>query len=154
MVWVDPKDLGYRPYYERWVRLTCGDGVEVETEKFDFSLLLQQLFDKYVPPCIDYILSGLVDGEMGAKLKQVIPISNIDMVKQLCSSLDVFVSPNITNESDLEGMYLFCVVWALGAALELGSRKKLDDFLKRIGRGYTPSGSVYDFRFEQPNWFS
>jgi dynein heavy chain, axonemal len=32
MVWVDPKNLGYRPYYERWVRLRCGDGVVLSDE--------------------------------------------------------------------------------------------------------------------------
>jgi hypothetical protein len=32
MVWVDPKNLGYRPFYERWVRLRCGDGVAVSEE--------------------------------------------------------------------------------------------------------------------------
>lgn len=30
---------------------------------------------------------------MGEKLRQVIPITNIDMVKQLCSSLDAFLPP-------------------------------------------------------------
>ena len=32
MVWVDPKDLGYKPFYERWVRLRCGNGVKVDEE--------------------------------------------------------------------------------------------------------------------------
>ena len=35
MVWVDPKNLGYRPYYEKWVRTRFGNGIEIEPLKQD-----------------------------------------------------------------------------------------------------------------------
>ena len=38
---------------------------------------------RYIPKSIDLILKGLVDGEMGQKLDQVIPISNMELVKQV-----------------------------------------------------------------------
>ena len=57
MVYVDPKNLGYRPFWKRWVNAR-----EKESERE----VLEALFEKYVPACIDRILDG-VDGE-GAML--------------------------------------------------------------------------------------
>jgi dynein heavy chain len=63
MVWVDPKNLGYKPYYERWVRGRCGDFQKIEPAREGEAKALLDLYDKYVKKCIDYVLSGLVDGE-------------------------------------------------------------------------------------------
>ena len=68
---MDPKNLGYHPYWEKW----CGTrGSEKEREE------LKRLFEKYVPPCIDLILEGVVEGKQGKKLKQIIPLTNLNMV--------------------------------------------------------------------------
>ena len=52
MVWVDPKNLGYRPYYERWVRTRYGNSVEVPEENQAAADFLLTLYDKYVPKTI------------------------------------------------------------------------------------------------------
>jgi dynein heavy chain, axonemal len=55
-------------------------------------LLLLELFDKYVPKCIDFILEGVVSkDEIVAKCQQVIPISKMEMCKQLRNALDAFL---------------------------------------------------------------
>ena len=77
MVWADPKNLGYRPFFERWLRKRCGDGVEVRGDRDEEAEQLQSLFDQYVPPCVDYVQLGLVDGELGAKLRMVVPVTSI-----------------------------------------------------------------------------
>jgi hypothetical protein len=79
-------------HINRWVRTRLGNGVDIPEEKQPAAELLLALYDRYVPRCIDLILSGMVDGEMGQKLKQVIPITNIDMLKQLCSVIDAHLS--------------------------------------------------------------
>ena len=71
MVYVDPKNLGYNPYWQKWC---CTRGSEKEREE------LNRLFEKYVPPCIDLILEGVVEGKQGKKLKQIIPLTNLNMV--------------------------------------------------------------------------
>jgi dynein heavy chain len=43
MVYVDPKNLGYRPFYVRWVKLRCGP-----TNHPTEAGLLMELFDKCV----------------------------------------------------------------------------------------------------------
>ena len=71
MVYVDPKNLGYRPYWARWCNARAS---EKEREE------LNRLFDKYVPAGIDLILEGLLDGKEGKKLKTIIPLTNLNMV--------------------------------------------------------------------------
>jgi dynein heavy chain len=71
MVFVDPKDLKYRPFWTRWCSLR---------EKKEEQKCLGQLFDKFVPSLITLILEGLIDGKQGEKLKQIIPLTNLNMV--------------------------------------------------------------------------
>jgi dynein heavy chain, axonemal len=78
MVFVDPKDLKYRPFWTRWCSLR---------EKKEEQKCLEQLFDKFVPPLITLILEGMIDGKQGEKLKQIIPLTNLNMVKIFFNSL-------------------------------------------------------------------
>ena len=68
---MDPKNLGYKPYWECWVAALPNDGDQKEFIK---------LFDKYVPQCISLILEGLQDGRQGEKLKTIVPLSNLNLV--------------------------------------------------------------------------
>ncbi len=76
MVYVDPKNLGYRPYWERWISEITSDNDKAEFIK---------LFDKYIPLCILLILEGVVDGKQGERLKSIVPLSNLNMVKKYLS---------------------------------------------------------------------
>ncbi len=156
MVWADPKNLGYRPFFERWLRKRCGDGVEVRGDRDEEAEQLQSLFDQYVPPCVDYVQLGLVDGELGAKLRMVVPVTSIDMVKQLCTALDAFLTPvyevagqdNLPDINELENVFAFCVTWSIGAPLVGSSQEQFNDFVKKISSSNLPDGmltdSVYD----------
>ena len=148
MVWVDPQNLGYRPFYERWVRTRFGNSVIIEEEKQPLADMFTNLYEKYVPKSIDMILAGIVDGEMGQKLKQVIPIKNIDMVKQLCSFLDAFLPRDVTDSMDVEHMYIYACIWSLGSALVGNARIKYDAYIKKISREALPDGLLYDYFFD------
>ena len=71
MVFVDPKNLGYEPYWLRWVSALPG-----ENDRKEF----QRLYEKYVPQCIALILEGIQDGRQGEKLKTILPITNLNLV--------------------------------------------------------------------------
>jgi dynein heavy chain len=148
MVWVDPKNLGYFPYYERWVRTRFGNSVTIPEDKQTAADFMFTMYEKYVPKCIDMILAGIVDGEMGQRLKQVIPIPNIVMLKQLCSVLDAFVDKELTDQMDIEHLYVFSVLWSLGAVLIGDSRIKFDAYLKRVSREALPDGVLYDYFYD------
>jgi dynein heavy chain len=74
MVYVDPKNLGYTPFWTRWSNARSS---EKEREE------LNRLFEKYVPPSIDLILEGMLDGKQVKKLKTIIPLTNLNMVSSV-----------------------------------------------------------------------
>jgi len=80
MVYVDPKNLGYEPYWQRW--LTTRSRPQTEADA------LAKLYEKYVPLCVDMIIDGIVEGRIGQRLKGVIPLSNLNLVTQLTKMLD------------------------------------------------------------------
>ncbi|GMF23629.1 unnamed protein product [Phytophthora lilii] len=175
MVWVDPKNLGYRPYYERWLKkkyplvavTPAADAPATAaspppgplTTPLERTLLLE-LFDKYVPKCIDFILEGVFGAdEIVAKCQQVIPISNMEMCKQLCISLDAFLPSDgsldpTTDRASVEGIFLFSLVWSLGAALLGSSRVRFNEFIRKIADCPLPATSLYYnfFDLETRKW--
>ncbi|NXF04124.1 DYH10 protein, partial [Smithornis capensis] len=159
MVFVDPKNLRYEPYWQKWVQQR-----ENEEERFD----LNRLFQKYVPYLIDMIVEGVVDGKQGKRLKTIVPQTDLNMVVQLTVMLDILVvQPE--NPDVLESLFLEALYSSLGAALLDAGRIKFDANVKRIScmsvaksentlakAGELPGQlpTLYDFHFDasQKKW--
>lgn len=169
MVWVDPKNLGYRPFYERWLKkkypmpaagssATASAGEVVAVAPPTERNVLLELFDKYVPRCVDFILEGVLSkDEIVAKCQQVIPVSNMEMCKQLCNALDAYLPPELDvagDRSGVEGIFIFSMVWSLGAALLGSSRARFDEFVKKIAECSLPTTSLYQnfYNAETHKW--
>ena len=73
MVYVDPKNLGYRPYWSKWVNARVNK--EEQTHLF-------AMHDKYVTLLIDMVLEGIVDGKEEKQLKTIVPQTNLNMVSK------------------------------------------------------------------------
>lgn len=58
---------------------------------------------KYVSGCIDYVLEGLIDNELTKPLLQTIPLTNLNMVTQLCNMLEVI----LTEDTDIRNPQVF-----------------------------------------------
>jgi dynein heavy chain len=71
MVYVDPKNLGYEPFWTKW-----SNSRTTKVEKDN----LQRLYEKYVPTLIDMVIEGVVDGRQGEKMKTIIPLTNLNLV--------------------------------------------------------------------------
>eukprot|EP00947_MAST-08B_sp_MAST-8B-sp1_P000067 g67.t1 len=147
MVWVDPKNLGYRPFFEYWVHNRCIDGREEDKE------ILLDLFDKYVDFLIAFVLEGLVDGELEERPKLVIPLKNVNMVKQLCSLYDSLLPVDLESEDplerdDMEGVFLYCVLWSIGGALVGADRGRFDMILRKVAELSLPQSSMYENFFD------
>eukprot|EP00879_Flechtneria_rotunda_P022234 GHRR01023460.1.p1 GENE.GHRR01023460.1~~GHRR01023460.1.p1 ORF type:complete len:107 (+),score=18.88 GHRR01023460.1:931-1251(+) len=82
MVYVDSRNLGYKPFLKRWLntRTTAG---ETET--------LQMLIEKYAVPAIDWVCEGLDGHELVKKPIQRLPHTNLNMASQLCRLLDATI---------------------------------------------------------------
>ena len=74
------KESRYEPYLK--VGTTFRQQRDIEEDKQELADRTS-LYEKYVPKSIDKILAGLVDGEMGTKLKQVIPLRTLTWLRVL-----------------------------------------------------------------------
>ncbi|XP_060639849.2 dynein axonemal heavy chain 10-like [Anolis sagrei] len=122
MVFVDPKNLRYRPYWEKW---------SSQKNKQE-QQLLDRLFDKYVPYLIDMIVEGIVDGRQGEKQKTIVPQTDLNMVIQLSKMLDALLEVEIEDPDVLECYFLEALYSSLGGCLLEAGRSKFDDFIKRL----------------------
>uniref|UniRef100_A0A8C1QBG0 Dynein heavy chain 10, axonemal-like n=1 Tax=Cyprinus carpio TaxID=7962 RepID=A0A8C1QBG0_CYPCA len=157
MVFVDPKNLRYSPYWVKWVNSRA--------LKAD----LRRLFEKYVPSAIDMIVDGIVDGKQTEKLKTVIPQTDLNMVMQLTVMLESLLENEDFISEELECYFLEALYCSLGASLLDKGRQKFDEFIKKLsslntvhdekvlaGPGQIPVylPTLYDFHFDgaQKKW--
>ncbi|KAK1328247.1 hypothetical protein QTO34_011819 [Cnephaeus nilssonii] len=160
MVYVDPKNLKYQPYWKKWVQQ-----IQNKAEQGD----LQNLFEKYVPYLIDVIVEGIVDGRQGEKLKMIVPQTDLNMVTQLTRMLDAFLEGEIEDPDLLECFFLEALYCSLGACLLDFGRVRFDECTKRLASlpsaeldgvwarpGELPAQlpTLYDFHFDpaQKRW--
>uniref|UniRef100_A0A674DLM6 Dynein axonemal heavy chain 10 n=1 Tax=Salmo trutta TaxID=8032 RepID=A0A674DLM6_SALTR len=153
MVFVDPKNLRYTPYWQKWV----SNRPPKEQPH------LEKLFVKYVPSTIDMIVEGIVDGKQVEKLKTIVPQTDLNMVMQLSMMLDALLETEVYDADVLECFFLEALYCSLGACLLDNRRAKFDDFVKKLSSlttghdekalagpgeipGYLPT--LYDFHFD------
>eukprot|EP00961_Rhodomonas_salina_P021877 294642-Rhodomonas_salina.1 len=135
MVWVDPKNLGFRPFYSRWIK---------KIESVEQAKQLEVLYDKYVPDLTEWVMEGLFQGEYETRPKMVLPVTNLNMTEALCSMLSAMLA--LAPEADgkqLEAIFAASVAWSLGASLLDEDRKRFDVLLKKLsGMGGSDASNV------------
>uniref|UniRef100_A0A1A9ZFQ2 AAA+ ATPase domain-containing protein n=1 Tax=Glossina pallidipes TaxID=7398 RepID=A0A1A9ZFQ2_GLOPL len=135
MVFVDPKNLRYSPYWQRWVF----SRPEAQRE------LLQEMFEKIIMQGIGFIHEGLDGTSQGNPLKTVIYQTELNMVTQFCNMYDALLPPfekvddifeapaPIQYDTDsLECGFIQCVYSSLGACLIETDQPIFDEFIKRV----------------------
>ncbi|XP_021567645.1 dynein heavy chain 10, axonemal [Carlito syrichta] len=123
MVYVDPKNLKYQPFWTKWV-----NKIQSKAEQYN----LNNLFEKYVPSLIDMIVEGIVDGRPGEKLKTIVPQTDLNMVTQLTKVLDALLEGETEDPNLLECYFLEALYCSLGASLLEDGRMKFDEYIKRL----------------------
>ncbi|XP_012272400.1 dynein heavy chain 10, axonemal [Orussus abietinus] len=148
MVYVDPKNLGYQPYMDRWI----GRRLPQEQET------LKALCEKYVHGILRLILDGMLGLQQIVPLKMIIPQTNLNMVTQLCNMIDGLLPArqeeeappasdlNETTREDerrnsaekaamryelLEAVYIQSCYCSFGATLVSEARPTFDEFMKK-----------------------
>lgn len=65
--------------------------------------MLKQLFARYAAPAVDYVLEGVDATELVQKLKLSIPVTNLNLITQLCHLLETllldsghYTDPNVS----------------------------------------------------------
>ncbi|KAK3269901.1 Dynein heavy chain cytoplasmic, partial [Cymbomonas tetramitiformis] len=158
MVYVDPKNLGFQPYIWTW----CNKRAVASEQEAD---VLRSLMDKYVKPTVEFILEGIEDEQIGKKITQTIPYTNLNMCRQLTNMLEALLKEErkISDPQVLEAVYVFCMVWSMGAAVvqnvAVQDRDRFDRFLKNlaglgtmdaesVAASQLPAKSLYEYIFD------
>ncbi|XP_053327864.1 dynein axonemal heavy chain 10 [Spea bombifrons] len=162
MVFVDPKNLKYRPYWQKWISNRPNKQEQSE---------LNRLFEKYVPQCLEMIIEGIIDGRQGEKLKTIVPQTDLNMVTQLSMMLDALIDKETDDVDVLECYFIEALYCSLGGTLLEAGRVKFDEYVKRLasmssvndenemaGPGELPGqlSTIYDYHFdgEKNKWIS
>jgi len=161
MVYVDPKDLGYQPYFVKWMRKwekrrdeerklaeEKKEEIEMELHWEPFVDNLNEFFEKYVPPCIDFVFEGITEEKVEKPLDFFVPRTNLNMVTQMLRLLDSML-PETDQESPpdydvLEHMFIFAMVWSMAVCLTEPSQKRLTDFIRKATSRNLPPTSLFD----------
>ncbi|XP_017781324.1 PREDICTED: dynein heavy chain 10, axonemal [Nicrophorus vespilloides] len=132
MVYVDPKNLGYQPFWDRWVQTRS---FKPEREFFE------HLYEQYVVPCLTYIILGQIGMQQLVPLKTVIPQTGLNLITQLCFMIDSMYPEQIeivrneeedaVDENLIECIFLSCIYYSLGAPLVAAVRDDFDGFVKK-----------------------
>ncbi|EFJ08822.1 hypothetical protein SELMODRAFT_131043 [Selaginella moellendorffii] len=155
MVFVDSKNLGFKPYIWKWVNKRANK---------EEAGLLNELFEKYAQKCIEYVLEGVTEEEITSPLVLTIPLTNLNMAAQLCTLLEAILTEDqpITAPQVLEAVFIFSLVWSIGAGVvqstAVRDRERFDKFIKSLALIGTstadplpptqlPAESLYDFCF-------
>lgn len=127
MVFVDPKNLGYNPYWERWINTRP----EREQGK------LAEIYETLIPDLMSYIQDG-IDGTIQVEpLEAIVKQTDLNMLVQLCKMLDAIL-PHTENdkivydEDVIECAFMQSLYFSFGAALLDNNRIRFDIFMKKL----------------------
>ncbi|KAI4497255.1 hypothetical protein M0802_007739 [Mischocyttarus mexicanus] len=147
MVYVDPKNLGYQSYIDKWIKSKNEDDQE----------FLARMCEKYVHGALNLIIEGMMGLQRVKPLQMIIPQTNLNMVIQLSYVFDGLYSllqadeeilkskSYLTDQEEqpvqyeytanredlLEAMYIQSCYYSLGATLVENARKSFDDYMKK-----------------------
>ncbi|CAG9765840.1 unnamed protein product [Ceutorhynchus assimilis] len=130
MVYVDPKNLGYQPYWDRWVQSR-----KHLPEREAFS----DFYERVVRDLMAYVLEGTLGNKQVSPLKTVIPQTGLNMITQLCHVIDAIYPQPIEDNRDPEeeveidlvnAIFLTSLYNSVGAALIDSCRLEFDDYIK------------------------
>ncbi|RLU20605.1 hypothetical protein DMN91_007218 [Ooceraea biroi] len=144
MVYVDPKNLGYQPYMDKWIQ------VKSKADR-DF---LHGMCEKYVHSSLKLIIEGMFGLQAIEPLRMIIPQTALNMVTQFCYVFDGLLSllkdksadeksvdqdeednlleSRVTKEELWEAMYIQACYWSLGVSIVDEARSKFDEHVKKI----------------------
>lgn len=83
MVYVDPKNLGFEPFMDKWIRSRIPEEQE----------FLTSMFEKYVQAAVNLIIEGWAGMQQVTPLQMIIPQTALNMVNEttlICISLIYF----------------------------------------------------------------
>ncbi|XP_071441594.1 dynein axonemal heavy chain 10 [Hetaerina americana] len=124
MVYVDPQDLGYKPFLKRWIM----QWPDPEQQSF-----IEDIFKQYIENVLGFLKIGPL-GPSRSSPKMIISQTDLSVVSQLCYLLNSLFPTkqsiqNLTRET-MECFVLLAINWSVGALLTAEGRVEMDTFIK------------------------
>lgn len=144
MVYVDPRNLGFEPFWHKWmIRWTKSK------EKYETLIdALNELYPKYIPPLMARIFDGVEREETFKPLDFAFPRTNLNVIQQLTRLLDAMLDVEGNQDADvIECTFIYAIVWSLGACLTNESKKVFEELLKKVAGRHVPT-PVFDFYYD------
>ncbi|XP_009641827.1 dynein heavy chain 7, axonemal [Egretta garzetta] len=170
MIYMEPHMLGWRPLMMSWLN-TMHSGISSMHKEFIIGL-----FDRMVPLCLEFIRKYT---------KELSPTSDTNLIRSLMNLMDCMMDEfadeakvKAMNDHDifswLEGIFLFSLVWSIGASCKEDDRLKFDKVVREMLNGpiseetkeqykllsridqqpskaftvpFPTEGTIYDYRF-------
>ncbi|KAG2381746.1 hypothetical protein C9374_006130 [Naegleria lovaniensis] len=140
MVFVDPIELGWRPYVASWLKnsITCSTHVDLKE-------LLEKMFDEFVQDGLDFVRS---------QCEEEVPSTNLNLVTSLCGLMDALLLDHLEkleaekSKQLMSLVFTFSYIWSIGANIIDSSMIEFDRFVKEKFKksGLVPSnGTCYDY---------
>ncbi|KAJ1537343.1 Dynein heavy chain 2, axonemal, partial [Nowakowskiella sp. JEL0078] len=141
MIYMDYKDLGWRPFIESWLSSRAEKSAED---------IIRRLIDKYIPRTLEFRSSSAME---------LIPVPEMSAIRSFCVLFDSLALPENGVDPDdvdtftrmIELWFLFSVIWSLGGTLTDDSRKKFDMFLREIEGQFPSKDTVYEYFVDRQN---
>lgn len=154
MVYMDPEALGTGPIYQSWLEQLPKDILPMRPE-------FRCLYDLLFTPCVDFLRR---------QCAEPVPSVDANLCQSLMNVIDVLVKPFTINHTldeedqiqpqefkDLyansESVFIFALIWSIGATTDFAGRKRFDTFLRIHMRQLNLSVTipednlVFDYRF-------
>ncbi|XP_035294723.1 dynein heavy chain 7, axonemal isoform X2 [Cricetulus griseus] len=131
MIYMEPHMLGWRPLMMSWLN-TLPQSISVIQKEF-----IEGLFDRMVPVSVEFIRRHT---------KELSPTSDTNLVRSLMNLIDCFMD-DFTDENKqkdrndresfslLEGIFLFSLIWSVGASCTADDRLRFSKILKELMEG-------------------
>jgi dynein heavy chain len=122
MVYVDPNEMGWKPFVQSWMNRNV-------TEKVEVKQYLLQLFDKYVDGGFAYVKKNC---------QEMMPQSVMGKISMMCSILQAILKKK-TFDYELETpklmqltaqVFLFAYIWSIGSNLHDQFQQPFDFFVR------------------------
>jgi len=141
MIYIDASELGWRTYTESWL-----------TNKFatdeDMKTFYRDLMEKWLPRVLKY---------KEANCNEPVKVSDYVCIVNLCNFFDAiskqetsFRKESLGNDFNIiaEKLFLFSLVWTVGAMVDEVGRKKMSVCLSDIDALFPVANTVYDYYFD------
>jgi dynein heavy chain len=153
MIYMEPAGIGIQPLIQSWM-MTLPASMKMKKTTIP---MIEKLFERYVEPLIIYVRKNChepvftVDNNLACSFFRLldcymVPYFDTEMNKVTAEEIDDF-------EQTIEGIFIFCATWTIGATTNLEGRAKFNikirDIMGKDSKFKHPSqGNCYDYKFE------